>query len=90
MSPIDYINLEGIIGFPTGAYQYGCLLTVNTTSVTTQNNSYRNMQIYIPHDGNNLAREIYVRTPADGFSKTTSIPTWRRIEGLNIVNATTA
>lgn len=67
------------IGFPYGAYGYGCLITFISLKVANLNEAYRNAQIYIPHyNGADINRYVYVRT----FRDTTSGGTrcWRVID----------
>lgn len=57
-----------IIGFPEGAYSYGCLVTFITEKSSTEREFYKDAQIYIPHwtPTNEPAKPIYVRTFRDG------------------------
>lgn len=71
---------EPPIGFPSGAYQYGCLFTINTRYITEDNESYSNAQIYIPHS-NGSDNNIYIRTIRDGDGTRT----WRVISPNNVL-----
>lgn len=88
ISAIGYYQGENIIGFPDGAYKYGCLLTINTYNANSPERPYRNAQIYIPHNGSTVGNilPIYVRTFGD-IKDTSGSRVWRKIVASELVDA---
>lgn len=67
-------NQSTLPGFPTGAYNYGTLLTFNPRKVSSESNTWDLSQIYIPDQP--ADRGIYFR------SRRTS--NWLKIEGTAV------
>ena len=88
LSPIGYSgeSSQTVVGFPTGAYAFGCLITFITYHVMTSGATselYKNAQIYIPHN-TGVENKIYIRTLRDinaGRKK------WRMFTTSELINA---
>lgn len=90
IASIGFEDASGVIGFPIGAYAYGCLVTF--CPLKTETDEFRNAQIYIPHQDsivNNIS-PIYVRTFKDVKNENgVKIPSWKIITVSGLINART-
>lgn len=86
ISAIGFEKPNVIIGFPDGAYAYGCLLTFN--SLNSNTDEFRNVQVYIPHNSSTSGNinPIYVRTFKD-YKDASFSPVWRVVTPSGLVDA---
>lgn len=86
IASIGFEDASGVIGFPIGAYAYGCLVTF--CPLKTGTDEFRNIQIYIPHQSSTVGNivPIYIRTFKD-YKDALYSPAWRAITASELVDA---